>query len=640
MKGYSVFAPFRAFFQEMGITEITDIYGHTHTINEIDCIWNVTMFKGHKLFKDAYGDDAFHAYINVLQKYHYKLGISKYSHHTKDLNLMAKMNFQYLQCLDLWNPEYIRHYEERANAPFDSLNPETAGKIVRLAGYSTDLFEKIIKGDKFYTYKFLGMTDTDEPGSEIPYIEALRISEEMLNDIAIRRYLHQKLTKAIKQMKLGKIYISGFYHTLVGDILGYLQYAAGLEPTGTLAAGEFYARTLPAGDVLSFRSPLVCPSEVNNVTLVETEWTRTWLSYFKDQDVVMINMHDLTLPRQGGADEDGDAVFLCNDPIILASRIDKPIIIDIDDKATAQIAPYTQENIVLYELNSRDNRIGEITNVATSIENKYTTNPELKKIYASYASLLRIYQGKEIDYLKTGLRWHMSRGLRKYLKQLPLFLLYNYPEKLKKYETLREKNKDFENPEDRLPLNAYFSPSPMNELCQYVNTWEKKHLIWDNSCKSTKALLLNRQLLLDNKELLRKVRHLINAFSVEWKAALQQKNEQHTADDIDPVNLDGIIAAYKKQLSQLESDPELLANYVIAASYATNATNKTLAWKGYSTYLLKNLRDNSSQQKRTIITEVSQLTGHACEYLGKFYEMKHAEACAGHQILTGFGDNK
>ena len=42
---------------------------------------------------------------------------------------------------------------------------------------------------------------------------------------------------------------------------------------------------------------------------------------------------------------------------------------------------------------TRDNRIGEITNVATSIENRYTTNEDIKKLYSDYSSLLRIFQG-------------------------------------------------------------------------------------------------------------------------------------------------------------------------------------------------------------------------------------------------------
>ncbi len=84
---------------------------------------------------------------------------------------------------------------------------------------------------------------------------------------------------------------------------------------------------------------------------------------------------------------------MCNDKRIVDAKIDKHIIIDIEDKATAQSKKYDKENIIEYEVMTRDSRIGELTNVATSIENRYITNPDLKNVYDNYCSLLRIYQG-------------------------------------------------------------------------------------------------------------------------------------------------------------------------------------------------------------------------------------------------------
>ena len=74
---------------------------------------------------------------------------------------------------------------------------------------------------------------------------------------------------------------------------------------------------------------------------------------------------------------------------------------------------------------TRGSRIGELTNVATSIINQNTIDPSYQKMNDDNVSLLRIFQGKEIDYLKTGVRWQMNKGLRRYLKKLPYFLLYN-----------------------------------------------------------------------------------------------------------------------------------------------------------------------------------------------------------------------
>ena len=393
VKGYSVYVPFRQILKEWGYEYITDIYGTKHHISMVDCIWNISMFKGHKIFKEKYGENAWTEYMNTVRKYEFKLGISKYSHHVKHLNKYTRMNFQYLQCLDLWNQKYIDAYENKSVCEYDILDGNNDGKIVTLAKYTTTLFEKIIKGDKFYTYKFMGIMDTDGYEPESKYLEAALINDVMLKDPAVKQFIYRKLKKSIDEAKVGKIYCSGFYHTGVGDMIGYLQYAVGEEPVGCLGEREIYSGNFDCGDIISLRSPLVDPSEVNKVRIAKNDIINRWFDYFKDQDVVMFNMYDVSLPQQGGADCDGDIFLLCDEPIIIDSKIDKHIILDIEDKVTAQAKPYTKENIIEYEVMTRDNRIGEITNVATSIENRYTTNEDIKKIYSDYSSLLRIFQG-------------------------------------------------------------------------------------------------------------------------------------------------------------------------------------------------------------------------------------------------------
>ena len=394
IKGYSVYVPFRKILSEWGYKYITDIYGIKHNIDDIDCIWNTSMFKGHKLFKEKYGSNAWIEYMNTVNKYQYKLGISKYSHHIKNLNKYTRMNFQYLQCLDLWNAKYIDCFENQSMIDYDILNSDNDGKIIKLAKYTTSLFEKIIKGDKFYTYKFMGINNTEDYESESKYLEAALINDVMLKDPAIKQFIYRKLKKSIDEAKVGKIYCSGFYHTGIGDMIGYLQYAVGLKPIGCLRERELHSGNFDSGDIISFRSPLVDPSEVNKIKNIHNEITSKWFGHLKDQDICMFNMYDISAPQQGGADFDGDIFFLCNEPIIIDSKIDKNIILDIEDKITAMPKKYNKENIIEYEVMTRDNRIGEITNVATSIENKYTTNDEIKELYSNYSSLLRIFQGK------------------------------------------------------------------------------------------------------------------------------------------------------------------------------------------------------------------------------------------------------
>ncbi|MGN1342042.1 MAG: hypothetical protein ACI4VL_02280 [Bacilli bacterium] len=302
VKGYSVYVPFREILKEWGYEYITDIYGHKHHIDNIDCIWNISMFKGHKMFKNQYGDNAWTEYMNTINKYQFKLGISKYSHHVKNLNKYTRMNFQYLQCLDLWNDKYVNAFENKNMNEYDILDSDNDGKIISMAKYTTDLFEKIIKGDKFYTYKFMGINNTNDYNPESKYIEAALINDVMLKDPAVKQFIYRKLKKSIDEAKVGKIYCSGFYHTGVGDMIGYLQYAVGLEPVGCLKSHEIYSGNFDSGEIVSFRSPLVDSSEVNKINIVHNEITDNWFEHFSQQDVCMFNMYDISAPQQGGAD--------------------------------------------------------------------------------------------------------------------------------------------------------------------------------------------------------------------------------------------------------------------------------------------------------------------------------------------------
>ena len=236
----------------------------------------------------------------------------------------------------------------------------------------------------------------------------------------------------------------------------------------------------------------------------------------------------------------------------------------------------------------------------------------------------RVYR-KEIDFLKTGTRWQMSSGLRKHLKQLPYFLLFNYPKKLKTYNNLKEKNKLIENKEDRLRLNAYHSPSPMNELCDYICTWEKKSILWDNNLKNlidTRVLIVNNDLDLSDKKACKVVRRYINKYADELKMHLNTHKDNET-DGNHCFIMDLITKKLKEDLiKELNLDEETVANYVIKVSYRNFSTSKSFAWAGYADYIINNLKNNSNPKRNISIVEVPYKTNDSYEYLGKYYEFK------------------
>lgn len=302
MKGLSVEVDFKSWFKENGVTTITDVFGKVHNVDDIDCLWNISMWKGYKYFKDEYGDKAWDVYLEKLEKYKYKLGISKYSHHVRDMDFKRRFNFQYLQTLDLINPKYVEKYKSKDNS-YDILDSSNHGKIIQLAKYSTDLFEKVVHGDEFYAMKFLGINDTEKSEQTIKYLEAVTINRNMLKDPIVSKTLRNITRKSINQMKFGKIYVDGFYHTICGDMKAYLEYCSGKDVIGCLNEWEVFIKTLDVDKATLFRSPCVCSSEISNVTVsTNTDFTNKYMKNMKNQDVIMFSAKDILMPQLGGAD--------------------------------------------------------------------------------------------------------------------------------------------------------------------------------------------------------------------------------------------------------------------------------------------------------------------------------------------------
>lgn len=302
MKGLSTEVDFKPYYESIGVTELTDVFGKAHKVKDIDCLWNISMWKGYKYFKDEYGNEAWDVYLKALEKYKYKLGISKYSHHINDMDLKRRFNFQYLQTLDLINPKYIEKYKTK-DFNYDIMDEKNHGKILNIAKYSTDMFEKIVNGDEFYSMRFLGINDTTKSKQDIKYLEAVKINRNMLKDPIVSKMLRNTTKKTINEMKFGKIYVDGFYHTITGDMEAYLQYCAKRDIMGCLDEWDVYVNTVRVDKATLFRSPCVCSSEIANVVVKnEINFATKYMPNMKNQDVIMFSAKDILMPQLGGAD--------------------------------------------------------------------------------------------------------------------------------------------------------------------------------------------------------------------------------------------------------------------------------------------------------------------------------------------------
>lgn len=276
MKGLSIEFSFRKYYKEILKKDfIVDINNISHNIDDVDCIYPLSMWKGNAYFNN------WDEYKDKFEEYGHEFCVSKNSRLTKDEKLITRSNFQYLQ----------------------SLTKLDKVKILELADYSKNYVSKIISGDLLHSLLFLGLTNSDEKtdSNEIDsyYMEAVKINSDMLRDKTIQKSLYNLLKKTINGFKLGRLFIDAHYSMVYGDLKLFMEHSAGLKPEGILNAGEFYS-PIYEGDYTGFRSPLVHKSEINKMKFIKNDWFKTWCSHL--DNLVMLNGYDISMPRMGGMD--------------------------------------------------------------------------------------------------------------------------------------------------------------------------------------------------------------------------------------------------------------------------------------------------------------------------------------------------
>lgn len=586
VKGLAIVVDFKGFYKERGITEITDLWGHKHKVDDVDIILTESQYKGYKYFKQDNNYTDWERYLALLKKYDYCIGISKWNYSHDNEPKMTRCNYQTLQTLDI-----------------------TSHDLIEMSAYTRNWVENIINGDLLYVLKYLGLKEDSTPTNI--YMKAILYNPEMIKDIKIRGYLYNLLRKTIDEIKIGKFYIKGAFKVLIPDVIFMMEYIGGLTPKGCLNKGEMYAKDHD-GDYVLNRNPHICKSEHVILKANCNELIKKWLDkHFAN--ICMVNAYDITPKRLNGADCDGDLVFVHNNPIYIKG-IDNnlPIVIDIEDKITAKEVEYNKENIVEFVKDSLDSRIGEISNCASSYHNKCPKTEEQRKKYDDYTCLLSIINGKEIDKAKTGVRWNVPRNIQKNVKPLPYFLKYKYPNQ-KKHS---------------------YTKSKMNEHCWFIEKWQRK-LRYNNAFVNTSHCMINKDLeikdeVLDNIE--KELKIIIKDYKNYKSQEKMAKDYDRYKDFFDGLTKEEVENTYfdwdkffnesrkklLKVLNEKDRMQEKLANYMTELIYNKyNGNYYELLWSICEEGIVFNLRHNKKMPVY-VPKETNSNKGH--EYLGRRYE--------------------
>ena len=444
IKGMLATFDFHSFAYESGITNITDIWGQTYDIENIDVILSESQFK----LWSAY--DSWKTFERNMNKNNLYWGVTR-TNPKKDKNV-AFTNYQYIQTLKLTDKDI----KELCQPTISWLNGVATDK---------DPLQAILflLGDKYEDiFEIMSAKDIDIG-------KAVVLNNELLKHPFVKAKIHHMIEKKMNDACMGKLAVEGNYQMMVADPYAQAQHSFGLQVTGLLKDKEHYSNYwLRQGvtKVDACRSPMTHYSEHNILNLKKNRDTDFYYGYL-DSGIVL-NIWGDDCMRFADADFDGDILMTTNNKLFIKG-VEEDLLPITYQKQSAPKEVIDFTSCCRADLSSFDTKIGVITNYSTSLytlESKHT-GEKLKEIQTRL-KILRREQGNQIDKAKgvqiTGFPVHWIKWSK---------ILENDGDETKK-------QKDFNNDiiiEKKPYFMTYVYPSLRSELKKWItdmNTYCKK----------------------------------------------------------------------------------------------------------------------------------------------------------------------
>lgn len=365
---------FQKFACENGFTKITDVWGNTYNINEIELILTESMLK----LWDSYS--SLESYMENCRKNNYSFAITKYS--KEKLENVRTMNYQFLQSYD-----FTEEQLEELIAP-------TVNEIMDIL---TDDYRKAI----LYT-KGSGLNENNIQHLDSSFATALMIEPKMKNDPFVKSQIHSMIRKRINDAKVGVLNVDGNYSFVSGDPYSLCQSMFGMKVTGLLKAGQVYSKywiDKGVDEIVSFRAPMTSHNNIRKLKVVHNAEMDDFYKYMVTPTI--FNSWDTCAEAMNGMDKDGDCVINTSSFVLVNNTNNLPAIQCIQQKAPKCIV--TEEDLMQSNINSFGNAVGEVTNKITSmfeVQAGFPKNSREYRILDYRIKCGQLYQQNSIDKTK------------------------------------------------------------------------------------------------------------------------------------------------------------------------------------------------------------------------------------------------
>jgi len=437
IKGVVHKVDFASLFTELGIEEITDLWGNRHNVNKVHMILTESMFKGIGWMTE--NGLTWAEYLARCRKYDHAIYLSG----TDKLGTQktTELNYQFLNTLALTDDEF-----RPKDLPFGwNHSPEDDGrnwvtKTTESTYYDFVADEK--RRLKYFTEEVIH--------GKGPFVERRKYRRELLkknslfiNEPIYTKELDAKAESILKKYSHGKLLVAGDNRYLSDDLLrlcGYIirdsygecEAYKKLEEE-FLKQNDFYAPKPGYGENSFYtllRNPHITRNEEAMVyPLKEAGYFRE--KYFSHLGyVAMIDSRSAIQERLGGADYDGDMVKTIADPLInncvrRSSRMLPVLKIPAAKPLTADANDWYERFITVK--NTFSSRVGQISNCALRrgiIAYDENSPTEERERFRKDVEMLTILTGLEIDSAKSGIKPDLSDYIGKREANKSLFLRF------------------------------------------------------------------------------------------------------------------------------------------------------------------------------------------------------------------------
>lgn len=460
IKGVVHTVDFAAMLQELGVAEITDVWGNRHPVESVHLILTKSMFKGFGWMEQ--NNVSWNEFRRRWEQYDHALYIS--GRDKTEQQRTVFFNYQFLNTLQM-DADTFR--------PLDlplgwKRSPQTDPRTWLTKTTETEYYDLV--ANPAARKQFFASRISDEPRMERDPNNAraklVRLNDRFLEEPVYEKELHQRAKSLLRRYSLGQLLVAGDNRYLSDDLMRLILHLIETSEGKTKAYRTVERECLTGNAIyapspayakqdryLLLRSPHIARNEeVSAVPLKAVGPLRQkYLSHLRY--VVMIDSRSLIAERLGGADYDGDFVKTIAEPLLIEcvnAKNDLPVL--KIPSANPLLADANDWKARMETVKSTfSSRVGQVSNEALRrglVAYDESGDDDLQEEYAEDTELLAILIGLEIDSAKSGVK----PDLRDYtgFRRAQSSLLLQYKEILEKGErrkwyedTLNKRLKDF-----------------------------------------------------------------------------------------------------------------------------------------------------------------------------------------------------